>query len=66
MLSEDPFEGGVRRLPTLTADGACWGALLVGKEENLCVPWPVKCVKGGGGNSKLGRLEAACRLAVRL
>lgn len=62
-LSTAGFEGGVSKLPTLTlaGDGCEAIALIpagwVAEEETyLC--------EGGGGSSKLGRLEAAGRLAV--
>ncbi len=56
-LSPGTLVGGVKRLPTLMVAGALEFA--EEKEWNFC-----NC--GGGGNSKLGKLEVANRRAVKL
>lgn len=66
MESELLFEGGVSRFPTLTAEVACCGGLEAGYEEYFEALFVVNCDKGGGGSSKAGRFEAACRRAVKL
>lgn len=59
-LSPGIFEGGVRRLPTLTVAGVDCVVFMLENGRNLCE----SC--GGGGNSKLGRFEAADLRAVKL
>lgn len=65
LLSAAEFEGGVSRFPTLTA-------AVVGREGPvrggyLCCGIGLNCARCvGGGSSKLGRFEAACRRWVRL
>jgi hypothetical protein len=59
-LSPGIFDGGVKRLPTLTIAGVDCVVFMLEKGKNL---WE-SC--GGGGNSKLGRFEAADLRAVKL
>ena len=59
-LSPGLFEGGVRRFPTLTFETEdCWFVLIAENERYFCD----SC---GGGSSKFGRFDAACRRAVKL
>ena len=58
-LSPGIFEGGVKRLPTLTFAGDGCVVLIVENGRYFCG----NC---GGGNSKFGRFEAADLRAVKL
>lgn len=58
------FVGGVKRLPTLTAAATC--CPLMALELPFVNEWYFASSFGGGGNSKLGRLEVADRRAVKL
>ena len=59
-LSPGLFEGGVSRFPTLTFEAeGCWVVFIAENERYF---W-VSC---GGGSSKFGRFDAACRRAIRL
>ena len=62
LLSDAEFDGGVRRLPRLTAAEPVWWMCESG--GYLCAV--ANCKLLGGGSSKLGRFEAACLRAVRL
>lgn len=59
-LSPGIFVGGVSRLPTLTIAGVVCVTLAPEYGMYFCG------IAGGGGNSKLGRLDAADLRAVRL
>ena len=65
-LSEVEFDGGVKRLPTLTDAELDCIVFRFGNGGYLWVPLGLYCRFVGGGNSKFGRWAVACRLAVRL